>query len=264
YVRVNTLRGDLPHFVADLEKAGIAYRVVEDVPACVEILAPAELKKQEKALQTRYYPQDLASQYACRALEARPGDRVADVCAAPGGKSLTVAQYMENTGAIFSGDLYPAKCDILTRRAADMGATVMQAVCRDASQPPPAEWVGTFDRVICDAPCSGLGVIRRKPEIRYKSLEELAALPPLQLTILEEAAKLVKPGGVLQYSTCTLNPAENGEVAQKFLAAHPEFSPRPLPGVPESVLSEPDWCRTLFPFAHKTDGFFIAGFQKNV
>ena len=262
YVRVNTLRGDLPGFVADLEKAGVAHRVREELPDCVEILAPAELKKQEKTLQNRYYPQDMASQYACRALDARPGERVADVCAAPGGKSLTTAQYMQNQGALVAGDLYPAKCDVIARRAAGMGATILQAVCRDASQPPLAEWQGTFDRVICDAPCSGLGVIRRKPEIRYKSLEELAALPPLQLTILEEAAKLLKPGGVLQYSTCTLNPAENDGVARRFLEAHPEFSPRPLTGLPDSVLSEPDWCRTLFPSVHQTDGFFIAGFQK--
>lgn len=262
YVRVNTLRGDLPRFVADLTAAGVAHRVREELPACVEILAPAELKKQEKILQNRYYPQDMASQYACRALDARPGERVADVCAAPGGKTLTTAQYMQNRGEIVASDLYPAKCDVLTRRAAGMGATIVQTVCRDASLPPPREWTGTFDRVICDAPCSGLGVIRRKPEIRYKSLEELAALPPLQLTVLEEAAKLLKPGGVLQYSTCTLNPAENDGVARRFLETHPEFEPRPLPGVPDSVLGEPDWCRTLFPSVHQTDGFFIAGFQK--
>ena len=127
-----------------------------------------------------------------------------------------------------------------------------------------AEEMGAYDRVICDVPCSGLGVIRRKPEIRYKSPEEFADLPMLQLRILQQGAKMVKSGGVLQYSTCTLRPEENEAVVSAFLAQNPDFAPRLLPlsacfeqsGLPTSHQI------TLFPHIHGSDGFYIAGFVK--
>lgn len=262
YLRVNTLITDPLRFCEALDAAGIGYRIREELPALIEVFAPAGLKSIENSCRSGYYYQDMASQYCCRALEAAPGDRVADVCAAPGGKSFTAAQYMQNRGEIWAGDIYPAKCEEMKRRGEALGIRILHTVCRDASLAPGQEVQGTFDRVICDVPCSGLGVIRRKPEVRYKPMEAIEALPSLQLNILEESAKLVKPGGVLQYSTCTLNPKENGEVAAAFLHSHPEFSPRPLSGLPASVLGEPDWQRTLFSHCHGTDGFFIAGFVK--
>ena len=171
---------------------------------------------------------------------------------------------MRNSGRILSGDVYAAKCEEMERRAALYGITVLETVTRDASAPCPAAWAGAFDRVLCDVPCSGFGVIRRKPEIRYKSLEAVAELPALQYRILEQAARMVRPGGVLQYSTCTLNPAENEQVAERFLREHPEFEPRVLPIAPvfERLAAEPSWRVTLFPSVHGSDGFFIAGFQR--
>lgn len=262
YLRVNTLQTDVATFREMLEREEVAYRLNDALPACVEVSTSAGLKRLAKSVQNWYYHQDMASQYACAALAVQPGDRVADVCAAPGGKSLTLAQEMHDRGEILSGDVYPAKCDALAARAVRLGATIVRTVCRDASQPPSDALCGAFDRVLCDVPCSGLGVIRRKPEIRYKDPASFSTLPSLQYRILEQSAKLVRAGGVLQYSTCTLNPAENRAVAERFLAEHPEFSPRPLVGLPSSVLDEPAWCRTLFPFAHRTDGFFLAGFVK--
>ena len=134
----------------------------------------------------------------------------------------------------------------------------------DASAINAPELLESFDRVLCDVPCSGMGVIRRKPEIRYKQPEQFAELPALQLKILEQGAKLVRPGGVLQYSTCTLRPEENQEISAAFLAAHPEFSPRLLPldacfaaaNIPVSHEI------TLFPHIHGSDGFYLAGFVK--
>ena len=262
YVRVNTLATDTDTFLKQLQAANVSFDVEDDLPDCLRVADVAALKAMGEEVQLLYYPQDKASQYAIHALGARPGERVADVCAAPGGKTFTVAQYMQNRGEIVASDLYAAKCDVLRTRAAQLGASIVQVTCRDASAPPPEEWCGKFDRVICDAPCSGYGVIRRKPEIRYKDTALCAQLPPLQRRILAEAAKLVKVGGVLQYSTCTLNPAENRAVAEWFLEMHPQFSPRPLSGMPASVLSEPDWCRTFIPAVHETDGFFIAAFTR--
>ncbi len=262
YVRINTLATDTDTFAATLREASVAFSEETDLPACLRVTETAALKAMGGAVQTQYYLQDKASQYAVHALGAQPGERVADVCAAPGGKTFTAAQYMQNCGEIAASDLYEAKCDVIRTRAARLGIDIVKVTCRDAATPPPDEACGRFDRVICDAPCSGYGVIRRKPEIRYKDPASCADLPPLQQQILSEAAKLTKVGGVLQYSTCTLNPDENRGVADWFLKTHPQFAPRALSGVPESVLGEPDWCRTLIPAVHETDGFFIAAFTR--
>ncbi|MBQ9964732.1 MAG: 16S rRNA (cytosine(967)-C(5))-methyltransferase RsmB [Clostridia bacterium] len=264
YLRVNTLQMTDEQFADCLHERDIAYEQTADIPHCFELKSAYLGNKLETVDKNCYYYQDKASQYACRALDAQAGEAVADVCAAPGGKSFTVAQGMGNIGRILSCDVYPQKCDTIEKRAAQLGITILQTAVRDASAPCSATLCGTFDRVICDVPCSGLGVIRRKPEIRYKELQELRSLPALQYAILEQSAALVKSGGVLQYSTCTLNPAENEAVAERFLREHPEFQPRVLPLVDcfAAAGMEPSHCITLFPHIHGTDGFFIAGFEK--
>lgn len=136
---------------------------------------------------------------------------------------------MENRGALLSCDIYPGKCRTMEQRAQAFGVTIMRTAARDASAPCPEPLRGAFDRVLCDVPCSGWGVIRRKPEIRYKDPASFDALPELQYRILEQSAQMVRPGGVLQYSTCTWSRRENEEVAARFLEAHPEFAPRVLP-----------------------------------
>ena len=261
YIRVNTLKTTVEDFCRVAEDAGIRLECVPRLPGCVRVENPAALKKLAQTFETCYYHQDMASQICCKALAPLPGERVADVCAAPGGKSLTAAQYMDNLGEILAGDLYPAKCDVLEKRAALYGVSILRTVVRDASAPCPEPLRGRFDRVVCDAPCSGLGVIRRKPEIRYKDPESFAALPETQYAILRETARMVRAGGVLQYSTCTLNPAENEAVAARFLEEHPDFVPRVLPL--DAALwrnGEPSHELTLFPPEHGTDGFYIAGF----
>ncbi|MBR5539821.1 MAG: 16S rRNA (cytosine(967)-C(5))-methyltransferase RsmB, partial [Clostridia bacterium] len=196
YVRVNALRTTDEEFSKMLQNIGITHQIQRDVPHCFELKCAYLGNKLELADKNCYYYQDKASQYACLALDAKPGEAIADVCAAPGGKSFTVAQGMHNTGRILSCDVYPQKCETIERRAAELGITNLRTAVRDASTPCPEPLKGTCDRVICDVPCSGLGVIRRKPEIRYKSLDELTELPSLQYAILEHSAQLVKAGGV--------------------------------------------------------------------
>lgn len=264
YIRVNTCRTTAEALTAVLTQAGITCTPIDGLPNALCVSPAQALHRLSDEIRLRFYFQDAASQWCCFALGAQPDERIADVCAAPGGKSLTVAQYMCNRGVIEAADLYEQKCATINRRAAEFGLTCINAMCRDASQPPADERIGQFDRVICDAPCSGMGVVRRKPEIRYKDPVDFADLPALQLQILSQAAKLVRTGGVLQYSTCTLRPEENERVAEAFLAAHPEFSPRLLPletcfaqaGLPVSHQI------TLFPHIHGTDGFYIAAFVK--
>ena len=195
-----------------------------------------------------FFVQDLSSQRCAAALDAQPGETVIDCCAAPGGKTFSSAIRMENRGRIIACDLYPQKTRLIENGAKRLGITIVETVCCDAGTLP--ERFSAADKVLCDVPCSGLGVIGRKPEIRYKEPGELAALPETQLYIVSRCSSLVKPGGTLVYSTCTLNPAENEDVCAAFLRAHPAFAP-----AGETV--------TCFPDETGGDGFFIAVFRRN-
>lgn len=265
-VRINTLHISTADFCAALDEASLSYTVEPFAPDAVRLAPHVRLESAGLREGEHYYFQDAASQIAVRALELTPGMRVADVCAAPGGKSFTAAQYLQNDGALFSYDIYPAKCEVVKGRAAQLGIICQTVGVHDATAPYDAALKASFDRVICDAPCSGLGVIRRKPEIRYKSLSQAAELPALQYAILCRSAELVKVGGVLQYSTCTLRSAENEDIARRFLAEHPTFCARVLPLDDCFAAAEQQASHelTLFPFVHGTDGFYIASFTRTV
>ena len=150
---------------------------------------------------------------------------------------------------------------LISDGAKRLGLSSITAKMADASKP--ITGLSPMDRVLCDVPCSGYGVIRRKPEIRYKSLASIQELPKLQYKILQNAATLLKPGGRLIYSTCTLNPAENGEVAEKFLRENPGFAPMKIE-LPElrRTVREPSHHLTMLPFSGASDGFFAAAFLK--
>ncbi|MBQ8684257.1 MAG: 16S rRNA (cytosine(967)-C(5))-methyltransferase RsmB [Clostridia bacterium] len=265
YIRVNTCATTTAALTAKLQELGVTCTPVADLPDALCVSPAAALRRLPATMATHFYMQDIASQWCCRALEAHSGERIADVCAAPGGKTMTVAQYMENTGEMYAGDIHDHKCRVLAERVKRFGFTSITVRQWDAAQPPDETLVGTCDRVVCDVPCSGMGVIRRKPEIRYKSPDSFDELPALQLRILEQAAKLVRPGGVLQYSTCTLRPEENEQVVEAFLQRHPAFSPRllPLPACFAAAGLPVSHQLTLFPPIHGSDGFFIAAFQKH-
>ncbi|HOB35892.1 MAG TPA: 16S rRNA (cytosine(967)-C(5))-methyltransferase RsmB [Candidatus Avimonas sp.] len=261
-VRVNTLKMTAGDFEKLLEKEGIEYKKHPYLSSCYNIENIYRLKRLAEIQKNCYYHQDTASQLCCKALDPRPRERIADVCAAPGGKAITAAQLMENSGEILAFDIHPFKRDMIEERARQMGATIIRATVRDAASPCPEHLKASFDRVLCDVPCSGFGTIRRRPEIKYKPIESVAELPKLQYEILCSSSEMVRPGGVLQYSTCTLNKAENEQVAEKFLKEHPEFSPRTLP-LDECFLqisANPSHQITLFPHIHNTDGFYMASF----
>ncbi len=204
------------------------------------------------------FVQDEASQIAVAALDVRPGMRVLDLCAAPGSKSFGAALDLKNEGEVKSFDLHENKLSLIRDGASRLGITVLTAAAGDARHATP-ETHGTFDRVICDVPCSGFGVLAKKPDIRYKNIDEAKGLLPVQADILSAAASLVKDGGVLVYSTCTLLPPENEEQVTAFLAAHPEFSLTPLT---VGELEVGSGMVTLTPDRNGTDGFFIAKLTK--
>ena len=203
-----------------------------------------------------WFVQDEASALCARILGARPGETVVDVCAAPGGKSFAAAMDMENRGRIYAFDLHENKLSLIERGAKKLGISILETEARDARNPRKS-LLGKADRVLCDAPCSGLGVIGKKPDIKYKDLDAMARLPQVQYDVLVGAAAYVRPGGTLVYSTCTLNPAENTGVTDRFLGEHPEFTPCPF-----SFQGKAQSALTLLPHIHGTDGFYICRMQR--
>lgn len=203
--------------------------------------------------------QDLASQLCCLALDPQPGETVLDVCAAPGGKTFTIAELMQDQGHVYAYDLHENRVSLIRKGAAALKLTCITAQTGDARETEKPQ----ADRVLCDVPCSGYGVIRRKPEIRYKPLAETEALPEIQYQILEAAAKAVKPGGVLVYSTCTVLKRENEDVVRQFLAAHPEFQPEQLRQDIPVFAAYGQEMTTLFPAMCGSDGFFLARLRRN-
>lgn len=261
YIRINPLRATAETLRASLSEKGFSLTPLSYPPGAAVLEGEGSPAALEEFQQGMFHIQDLSAQLACSLLEAKAGQTLCDCCAAPGGKSFTLAENMENTGTMYSFDLYKGRVGLIQQGAQRLGLSSVIAQRRDASKPytelPP------MDGVLCDVPCSGYGVIRRKPEIRYKPLISVKGLPELQLTILSHGAELVKPGGLLLYATCTLNPAENGEVAQAFLDSHSEFEPAPfqLPGV-EHLVEEPAHTLTMLPAGGGSDGFFAARFRR--
>ena len=166
---------------------------------------------------------------------------------------------MENQGEVISCDIHPHKLALIQKGAARLGLTCVHTELADGRERREA-WAEAFDVVLCDVPCSGLGVIRKKPDIRYKDPAALAGLPRVQRAILENAAGYVRPGGALLYATCTVLREENEDVAEDFLARHGEFQKEPfsLPGLEE----ENDGAMRLWPQRHGTDGFYVCKMRK--
>ena len=263
-VRVNTQKTTPEQLTAELTAAGLT--VLPSLYASTALRVPEGAITATEAFQRGdFFVQDEASQLCVAALDARPGHIVADTCACPGSKSFGIALTMENRGEVHSFDLHKSKLSLIESGAQRLGLSIVTASERDARQPDP-ELLGRCDRVLCDVPCSGLGVIAKKPEIRHKDLTESARLPAIQAAILEASAGYLKPGGVLVYSTCTILPAENGDVVRAFLAAHPEFEPFDFTfpakdGTVSDIVSEGGMV-TLLPDENRTDGFFIARLRR--
>ena len=262
FVRVNTTKVTAQQLIECLEEEQVTAKIVPWLSDAVELHntgAVANLKAYERGL---FHVQDLSSQLCCHMLNPKLGQTIADLCAAPGGKTFTLAELMDNKGKLLSFDKYKGKVGLIRQCAQRLGLSIIEACIRDSSNPKEAVFLA--DSVLCDVPCAGLGIIRRKPEIRYKPQEDLKELPAIQKEILQEAAKQVKSGGTLIYSTCSLNPAENGNVADWFIQTHPDFQPKQLclPKRIERVVDHEQNQITLLPHIHGTDGFFIAAFIK--
>ena len=259
-VMVNTTRTTAETLKAMLEADHVEAEPHPWLENCLLLSRTGDLERLEAFQQGLFYVQDPASRLSVLAAGAKPGMRVLDCCAAPGGKSFAAAIAMENQGEIVSCDLHPHKKKLIQAGADRLGLTIITPKTADGKVFRP-EWERAFDLVLVDAPCSGLGVIRKKPDIRYKDPAPLADLPAVQLDILRNAARYVRPGGTLMYSTCTLLYRENGEVVETFLAENKTYKAEAftLTGPVGPVQSG---SVTLWPHRHGTDGFFISKMRR--
>ena len=205
-----------------------------------------------------FFVQDEASQICIEALGAKRGELIMDICSCPGSKSFGAAINMENSGELYSFDLHENKLSLVINGAKRLKIDIIKATACDGRHFLP-EFDKKADRIICDVPCSGFGVLAKKPELRYKDPTESESLPKIQLDILENACKYLKSGGTLVYSTCTVFPEENEKNIESFLSRHPDFYLEPW-----SVgdISAKSGMITLLPHIHKTDGFFIAKLKR--
>lgn len=253
-IQVNPLKTTPEDLTASLAAQGVTARPHPWVPGCLELTGAGDLTALETFRKGAFLVQDGAAALVARAAGVGPGDRVLDVCAAPGGKSFSAAFAMADRGSILSCDLHDNKRKRIREGAERLGLTCVETAAADGRVFRP-EWEGRFDTVLVDAPCSGLGIIRKKPDARYKTVESLFTLPVVQDAILRNAARYVRPGGTLVYSTCTILPEENQQVTEVFLAETPAFVLSPF-DLPEPVGKTPGEI-TLWPHRHGTDGFYI-------
>ena len=254
-VRVNTVKTSIEMLQQQLLTEGVESEALSVPNALALKNLPCALDTLPSFRQGLFHVQDKASMLCALAVDAKPGHTVYDLCASPGGKSFTIAETMENCGAVYAFDLYEKRVGLIADGAQRLGLTCVSANLADAALFDPDR--PKADRVLCDVPCSGLGILRQKPEVKYKDPVSLQQLPAIQQSILETGARYVKDGGRLVYSTCALDPAENEAVCTCFLQRHSDFSAvLPLPSVSNNCFL------TLMPHKMDCDGFFIAAFQK--
>lgn len=229
-------------------------------PGCITIADAGDVTKLPEYAQGLFYVQDPAAVLAVTAAGLAPGMTVLDACAAPGGKSFAAALSIGDRGRILSRDIHEKKLPLIDAGARRLGITSIETAAMDA-RAPDAALFGACDAVLADAPCSGLGVIRKKPDIRFRPLSAAADLPALQLSILNGLSPCVRPGGILLYSTCTVLHRENDDVAAAFLEEHPDFSVETF-SLPAPVSMVQSGRLTLLPQTHGTDGFYICKLRK--
>ena len=261
-IQVNTLVTDTESLKLRLEERGISAAPHGWMPDCLVLGGTGDLEKLPEFREGHFYVQDAAAKLAVLCAQIPENSRVLDCCAAPGGKSFAAAVAMGGTGSIISCDVHPHKIRLIEGGARRLGLQNLTAMVMDASQPN-GEWTNAFDAVIADVPCSGLGIIRKKPDIRYKNLAVMKALPELQLQILKNQANYVRPGGVLLYSTCTLVREENEGVVEEFLKSRSDFALEPLP-LPAPFPVNTTGMLALVPGEYDTDGFFICRLRRTL
>lgn len=253
-VRVNNLTINESDLIDKFELEDIKAVKNDKISSCLEIEKCGLIENLSSFKNGYFHIQDLSSQLCCLALAPKKGDIVLDLCAAPGGKSFTLAELMENDGELYAFDLHEKRVDFIKSGADRLKLTCIKANSGNAKEYD--DKIPLADKILCDVPCAGLGVIAKKPEIKYKNPNELFDLPKIQYEILENAVKYLKIGGELIYSTCSLSREENDDIIDKFLSLNTEFVGCSF----LENLGEPfgSYKATILPKHFESDGFFIS------
>ena len=259
YIRVNTTKISSDELISVLADENIIAEKVDCIEDALVLRKQGSVEHLDSFKNGLFHVQDVSSQLCCKALGATEGDKVLDVCSAPGGKTFTVSEYMNNRGFVTACDIYESRVKLIESGALRLGLDSVRTEVNDATRF--NECLGQFDKVLCDVPCSGLGIVKRKPEIKYKSLDDIDNLYDLQYLILCVTSAYVKKNGTLVYSTCSLNPKENVEVCRRFLADNKDFVLSDVSGGEDFGIIE-EKMLTVLPYKNNTDGFFIAKFER--
>lgn len=251
--RLNTCKFSLEDILSSLSAQDVECRMSNDIENCAELIGCGSVERLEAYKEGMLHVQDSSCQLCALELGAKPYDRVLDVCSAPGGKAFTIAEIMQDKGEVIALDLHANRVRLIRQGAKRLGLEAIMASENNAKVYNAD--LGLADAVLCDVPCSGLGVIRRKPEIKYGDREAMMNLPKVQYDILSCSSQYVKKGGTILYSTCTVNRAENDMVAERFLSEHKDFEPVKLDRFT-------DYKATITPDMFGGDGFFIAKFRR--
>lgn len=256
--RTNLLRTTREELIEELQRGGLKAEASVYLPEAILVKQVSDLEGQKGLKTGLFMVQDEAAQGVSYLLDPKPGERILDACAAPGGKSTHLAQLMGDEGVVVALDLDAARLKLVSENACRLQTGTVKTLRGDAERPP--EKIGLFDRVLVDAPCSSLGLLHKQPDIRWRrGTTDFRNLAERQARILQGVAPLVKPGGVLVYSVCTTEPEETVEVVKGFLAAHPAFRRRPagevLKGELAGLVSTDGYYRTDDPQLD-LDGFF--------
>jgi len=258
----NTLRTTSENLIRELEDEGVLAQMHPWMKDCLVLSATGNLEQLKAFQEGLFYIQDPASKLAvlCAQIPAETNTQILDCCAAPGGKSYAAAIASKGNAKVQSCDIHPHKIGLIEAGAKRLGLSNVSATCHDATKDEPA-WHGKMDVVLADVPCSGYGIIRKKPDVRYKDPKTMEDLPQLQLQILQTQTAYVKPGGTLMYSTCTLLKRENAQVVEAFLQSNSDFYLEDLV-LPEGICQDRPGMLTLVPGEHDTDGFFICRMRR--
>jgi 16S rRNA (cytosine967-C5)-methyltransferase len=271
-LRVNVLKKKREAVLAELRQAGLTCEPTPYSPMGIRLQGKPSLAKLPAFVNGDVEVQDEGSQLLALLLDAKRGDMVVDFCAGAGGKTLAIGAAMRNSGRLYAFDTSGHRLDALKPRLARSGLSNVHPVAIAHERDDRIKRLaGKIDRVLVDAPCSGLGTLRRSPDLKWRHTPEtVAALVQLQTAILSSAARLLKPGGRLVYATCSLLPSENESVAGAFSHAHPDFQALDVGGlldaahVPDADVVTQAKNLRLWPHRHATDGFFASVWQRNV
>ena len=257
FARVNTLKTTREDLTAEDEEV-LSFKAGR-LDNSVEVSFSGNIEKSNAFANGHFHIQDEASQIAASLLAPKRGSRVLDACAAPGGKSFLLAELMENEGELVSCDIYEHKLELIKKGAKRLGIDIISTALRDASEFA-HEFEKSFDYILADVPCSGFGIIRKKPDIRYKSVDEAGELPTLQLRILKNLSRYLKPEGTLVYSTCTILSRENSDVIEAFLKENGDFCEEKVKVM--VPCKEEKHGITLLPHISGTDGFYMCKLRR--